>query len=324
MPIITTIYTLRCELRGDWGVTAMNSYLRIAEAVLRKSRQPLSASEILDTAYRFQLVPEHLFGKTQFKTLQARLSEDLLYNRRHTVFARTGPGRFVLRSQLASDSDVCEEYVAPLRSYQLKQFDVICADQSELDALWKSGSDKIPFSRIAKAFTRQLPLLQVESEATMVHLRILVTIRCLDQILTLAAINGSSLGPGRTLGIFGYLKGMDLDLFSLEPFGIDEAARRTVSEQSMAPQESVDELTQLIGYDSLQCLRLLDQDDAKNAVVLLTAYECDDPDKFISHIPSHRMPRWTRIPSEINDFNALEPVSRCLINQGDFAEAISL
>ena len=79
----------------------MNSYLQIAQSVLQKSRQPLSAREILDAAYRLQLVPEHLFGKTQYKTLQARLSEDLLRNRKRTIFARTGPGRFVLREQLS-------------------------------------------------------------------------------------------------------------------------------------------------------------------------------------------------------------------------------
>lgn len=47
------------------AVITMNSYLRLAESVLKKSEQALSASEILEAAYRLQLVPEHLYGKTQ-------------------------------------------------------------------------------------------------------------------------------------------------------------------------------------------------------------------------------------------------------------------
>ena len=283
----------------------MNSYLQIAQAVLQKSRQPLSAREILDAAYRLQLVPEHLFGKTQYKTLQARLSEDLLRNRKRTIFARTGPGRFVLRQQLSKTMTENDEYVAPLRAYQLKQFDVICAAQEDVDAMWTTGASVAPFSGLAKAFTRQLPLLEVEKEQSLVHIRLLVTIKCLDKFLSLNSTLTASETSGRSL---------DADLFSVDPFGFDEASRRTLAEQTTLPKDDLYSLTSLIADHSLQCIKRLDQDEAGKSVVLLTSYECAEPDRLISHIPTHRSPRWVQIPSEINNRDSLEPISRVIVD----------
>lgn len=287
----------------------MNSYLQIAQSVLQKSRQPLSAREILDAAYRLQLVPEHLFGKTQYKTLQARLSEDLLRNRKRTIFARTGPGRFVLREQLSKTKTDNDEYVAPLRAYQLKQFDVICAAQEDIDAMWTAGATVAPFSGLAKAFTRQLPLLEVEKEPSLIHIRLLVTIKCLDKFLSMNSMLTANEASGRSLGFGGYLKGMDADLFSTDPFGFDEASRRTLAEQTTLSKEDLDGLTSLMADHSLQCIKRLNQDEAGNSVVLLTSYECSEPDKLLSHIPTHRSPRWVQVPSGINNYENLEPVS---------------
>lgn len=299
----------------------MNSYLQIAQAVLQKSRQPLSAREILRAAYRFQMVPKHLFGKTQYKTLQARLSEDMLRNRSKTLFARTAPGRFVLRQQLASSKADHDEYVAPLRAYQLKQFDVICADQEDIDAMWNGSVSVAPFSGLSAAFMRQIPLLEVENEPSLVHLRILVTIKCLNKFLSL---NSMPTASGRSLGFSGYLKGKDADLFSSEPFGFDEASRRTIAEQTTLPKEDIDDLTALMAIKSLQCIKRLDQHEASGSVVLLTSYECAEPEKFISHIPAHRSARWVQIPTEINDRDSLEPVSRTVVDNHVLTLASSL
>ena len=91
----------------------MNSYLRIAEAVLLTARQPLSAQEILNRAYVEGLVPPQLHGKTQQKTLGARLSEDILTHRERSAFFRTRPGRFFLRC-LMNDSSLPEEFRTPI------------------------------------------------------------------------------------------------------------------------------------------------------------------------------------------------------------------
>lgn len=74
-----------------------NSYLDIAEEIIRAAKRPMSAREILAQAYIRHAVPSHLHGKTQEKTLQARLSEDISRLREASLFFRTNRAKFFLR-----------------------------------------------------------------------------------------------------------------------------------------------------------------------------------------------------------------------------------
>lgn len=87
----------------------MDSYLDIAHKVLRTARRPMTAKGILDAAYKARIVPQHLYGKTQEKTLQARLSEDILYHHNRSAFFRTEPGCFFL-VEFISDPDIPEKF----------------------------------------------------------------------------------------------------------------------------------------------------------------------------------------------------------------------
>ncbi|MBZ9766555.1 winged helix-turn-helix domain-containing protein [Mesorhizobium sp. CA6] len=286
----------------------MNSYLKMSEAVLSKSRQPLTAREILDAAYRLQLVPDHLFGKTQHKTLHARLCEDILHNRRASLFARTAPGRFSLASRLEAGGNK-SEYVAPQRSYQLKQFDVLCADREGLDSALQGVTGLVEFTSIAQQFRRQVPLRIAEKDLRLVHLRLLVMICSNSGLLTLAAMDGAEFGSGRAIGLLGFLRGSDTDLFSDEPYGIDSAARRTIAEQSSVSVRRIHELTSRHPARTLRCIRVADAYSRNNSVVLLAQYRCEKPDEFIRFFPASRAPRWMRVPAEINDISTLERVS---------------
>ncbi|PZQ81183.1 MAG: hypothetical protein DI549_14755 [Ancylobacter novellus] len=93
----------------------VDAYLELAEMVLRAARRPLSPRAILDAAYKAGVVPSHLYGKTQHKTLQARLSEDILRLKLESRFYRTDPGIFFL-SELRSDPDVLEEFKDPFHA----------------------------------------------------------------------------------------------------------------------------------------------------------------------------------------------------------------
>ncbi|HLJ63340.1 MAG TPA: winged helix-turn-helix domain-containing protein [Stellaceae bacterium] len=90
----------------------MDAYLDIAVTILKSEKRPLSARAILATAYRNGLVPVRLHGKTQHKTLQARLSEDIIARREHSPFFRTAPGFFFLREFL-TDTSLPEEFRLP-------------------------------------------------------------------------------------------------------------------------------------------------------------------------------------------------------------------
>ena len=69
----------------------------------------MTAKAILNAAYRTGIVPDHLHGKTQHKTLQARLSEEILHFKRDGRFFRTEPGFFFL-TEFESDPLIPDKY----------------------------------------------------------------------------------------------------------------------------------------------------------------------------------------------------------------------
>ncbi|WP_315768042.1 winged helix-turn-helix domain-containing protein [Bradyrhizobium sp. SZCCHNR2012] len=91
----------------------LNAYLEMAHRVLQEARRPLPPREILRLALSSGLVPSSLYGKTQHKTLQARLSEDILLRRERSTFFRTKPGHFFLREFLR-DTSIPAEYRTPI------------------------------------------------------------------------------------------------------------------------------------------------------------------------------------------------------------------
>ena len=79
-----------------------DSYLQLAEEILRGRGKPLSAKQILSEARRFGIMPEHLSGETMHKTLQARISDDINILKKSSRFYRVGIGQYFLR-ELATD-----------------------------------------------------------------------------------------------------------------------------------------------------------------------------------------------------------------------------
>lgn len=79
---------------------------------------------ILSAALVTGLLPDHLYGETQHKTLHARLSEDIATHREESRFFRTSPGVFFLR-RFQADLSIPEshrtEYLAPPRRKELKR-----------------------------------------------------------------------------------------------------------------------------------------------------------------------------------------------------------
>ena len=103
---------LRCCAQRGKG-DCLDAYLDIALSILRSERRPLSPKAILAVAYKHDCVPNYLYGRTQHKTLQARISEDIVLQRDRSAFFRTAPGRFFLREFLADES-IPEEHRRPV------------------------------------------------------------------------------------------------------------------------------------------------------------------------------------------------------------------
>lgn len=75
----------------------------------------MSAKEILSIADKADLIPNFLHGRTQHKTMQARLSEDILQKREKSAFYRTEPGRFFI-SEALSDPSIQDDYKVVFRA----------------------------------------------------------------------------------------------------------------------------------------------------------------------------------------------------------------
>jgi hypothetical protein len=121
-------------------VLNLDAYLQIAETVLRQMRRPMGPRAILNQAYMLDLVPAHLHGKTQHKTLQARISEDILVRRERSAFFRTGPGKFFLR-ECISDVSLPEEFREPFigkrRVRELTTTNALSFQRADIAALGK-------------------------------------------------------------------------------------------------------------------------------------------------------------------------------------------
>lgn len=104
--------------------TQSDAYLELAFTILDQARAPLSPKEIIKRAYLQNLIPSHLHGKTQHKTLTARLSVDILNFREKSEFFRPWPGRFFL-SKFINDESLPLDYRTPIiarrRARQLKR-----------------------------------------------------------------------------------------------------------------------------------------------------------------------------------------------------------
>ncbi|WP_083860014.1 winged helix-turn-helix domain-containing protein [Bradyrhizobium diazoefficiens] len=119
----------------------MDAYLDIASRVLREARRPLPPREILRRGLSAGIVPSSLYGKTQHKTLQARLSEDILFHRERSAFFRTKPGYFFLREFL-TDPEIPADYRTPIvarrRRRELAYHHALAFDRSNADVLCNS------------------------------------------------------------------------------------------------------------------------------------------------------------------------------------------
>jgi predicted NUDIX family phosphoesterase len=80
------------------------TYLWAAEVVLRKHKRPLRAPEIVSYAQEQGLFSGEMHSRTPQKSMQARLSLDILNKGEQSVFVRTGRGMFYLREFLAESS----------------------------------------------------------------------------------------------------------------------------------------------------------------------------------------------------------------------------
>ena len=92
------------------------TYLWVAETILRNQSGPLKASEIVSYGIENGLFSDRQISKTPQKSMQARLSMDILEKGAESRFLRTGRGLFFLRELLSGVHKGTKEYTAIRRA----------------------------------------------------------------------------------------------------------------------------------------------------------------------------------------------------------------
>ena len=97
------------------------TYLWAAENVLRKHRRPLSAAEIITFAQDEGLFSDHMSSETPQKSLQARVSMDIVRKGPSSRFVRVARGRFFLKEFLDTPIEL-DDGPFPASSTDLKHY----------------------------------------------------------------------------------------------------------------------------------------------------------------------------------------------------------
>lgn len=207
------------------------SYLDIAERVLAGSGRPLSAAEILSEARRKSLLPHHLYGLRQDRTLQARLSENIARRGSESPFLRTAPGRYYLRAlQRIHGREVGEYYASPRRK-ELTANDILSLDV-EFDQVSRRDGISVSFSKVLDCLTsgkysyRSIDDIRRDDTAAAVHSFLVVhdgrrvlSFRCGRYHPRTDPLYGR-----RTIGLGGAVTAKQVDLLYESMFGIVASA----------------------------------------------------------------------------------------------------
>jgi HB1, ASXL, restriction endonuclease HTH domain len=298
----------------------MDSYLELAEKVLKRARRPLDARQILTSAYRLSIVPNGLYGKTQHKTLHARLAEDIRSQRWRSQFIRTDPGRFFLRSLLA-DPAVPEihkrEYPARPRSDQLRNFDVLCVRTADAEVLAGSGVPDLALLQTAPLFARRLA--DIYGDTSFVFIRTFVIVERHQQIVARRSFSklADTMASRLSLGAIGFVKDQDKTMFSADRYGLLEASLRTLSDQLDLDNAESDFISSKRLLNVLGVARS-PTDAGENSIVAISICHCPRTFDPISRYNDSRNLFWMSPHHRANDPASLDPWSRDLLVRGAF------
>lgn len=293
----------------------MDSYLDIARTVLRARRRPMGAKAILDAAYRAGVVPEHLRGRTQQKTLQARLSEDILHYRESSAFYRTEPGQFAL-TEFIDDPEFPAKWKMPFparrRTRDLKRPESLAVHCEFAIALQDATVTMAEFlNRVDD--TGALATMHPDEMKDRGYCAIWTfsMVRRGSYILSYRIgryrDDRDAFANRRSIGFPGALAAADASLFSSDKLGAEECSIAVLQqdldlslatfERPSARRPTVEGVT-----------TMTDMDNSLDIVVLLS---WESPDWFepTTRRLSLNEPRWLCSSSRLNDINDFEPWS---------------
>ena len=300
-------------------MTPRTAYLQAAERVLAASDEPLSAAEILSRAQEDGLLPDHLYGRRQDRTLQARLSEDIARYGEASRFFRTAPGQYHLRA-FKSLIDA-EEYFAKPRRKELpvEGMLVLEAQISEIFA----NQRYVPATQVTKRLeageysyrdSKQLN----DNSGTAINSFVMVH----DSDCVLAYRRGKffprtdPLYGQRSIGFGGPVLAKQMDLLYHSYFGVIGSA----IEELQTAIGLTRRLAERARYQKLVKPYLAVLADAPNSssrvIHIVLGYECPEDFRPSKAALSVNDLQWINAATPPNDLFAFDSTSRCIFELG--------
>lgn len=227
--------------------TGEATYLWVAETVLRRVGRPLRARELVARGLDDQLFDDRDISMTPQKSMQSRLSMEILRNGAESKFVRVAKGQFFLRDLLdkaGAANDRLEVYTAPRRQAPPSSEKVLAIHRDKYRSILDfQGIGLGPFDAQEKLFDRKLVTYLPRTEAeTRDDLKQFVTYTIVQhETKILSFVRGqynraaSFLRGARCVGFGGHVTDADLSLFTQADLGIRANAVREISEEINLP-----------------------------------------------------------------------------------------
>lgn len=297
----------------------MDAYLDLARTVLGAARRPLSAKAMLDMAYEAGVVPSHVYGRTQHKTLQARLSEDILHHRETSAFYRTEPGLFALKSFL-DDPSLPQAWRVPFparrRTRDLKRPHALGVRRSVARAI---GAHVALFDAVFEkaeadgAFAAMHPD-DMDAQGYCAVWTFSV-VRRADCVLAYRVgryrDDRDAFADRRSIGFPGALAADDVSLFSRDPLGVVDCATTVLQydlDLSLAIFESADD-SAIASRPTIDGVIAVENSEGALDVVVILSWACPDWFEPTTRRLSLNGPNWLCAKNRYNDMSDFEPWS---------------
>jgi predicted NUDIX family phosphoesterase len=244
------------ENRDDHGDREGQTYLRVAEIVLSEALSPLKSREIVERGIEQGLFGDHVMSRTPEKSMQARLSIDILSNGQNSRFARTSKGRFTLRSNLSIGrlgeevpGEDRVEYLAKRRNVpkvlRTPKEEVLCVSEEGFrDVLTFQGIDtdstEILGRLLQDKHLHYVGRSEAETRDDAKQFITYVFVQCGQRLLFFSRSYLSRaaefLRGSKCIGFGGHVSAADMDILSHGDRGLSSCARRELSEELRLPE----------------------------------------------------------------------------------------
>jgi HB1/ASXL restriction endonuclease-like protein with HTH domain len=295
----------------------LDAYLQIAKRVLETERRPLSPRTILNAAYQNGLVPVHLHGKTQHKTLQARISEDIVSRRETSLFYRTQPGKFFLRRFLTDETvpeDFRLEFPTRRRIRELVRGPALALEYTDLE---KVAERDVPISQ-----KKILSLLSSdrfrygdprEKRENLVFLRSFVCLVREQTVLSYRAgryrEDRDSFLLRRSVGFSTLVDMEDRTLFNLSDFGVVESGVKATRIDLDIPEPlRTEPLSAKLGYFLWPSVS-----DGRSDLLAVIHFECPRWFEPLKRRLALNDLSWLDISNPVNDIDDFDPWSKLIL-----------